>query len=320
MEELQLVIRFDIQRYKDILNDCKNDKDTVRPAEISFAKKFIATYLFIKVKGTRPMTYQYLASDMIKQAKKNGGYIDQKVFKTASNDRFDSFVIDKTSRHMIDDFVKFGRPLSSLKCNYLLINRNGLQHNKLTHMMSQLVFEAIGKYINRTRYRQIIETESVQNLSPDEQKWVTEDQKHSSNVARTHYQKKRSRDLAQKGQCCMSKLRGKAGEVLDKSLEEISESSKIYSSDGDESDQDNEQTYSEKMDVTYSNTTDTVLSNKGSSTSRSLIITIITKNNLNSTPENRLSIHSISISNTKSKAVLFSKKEDQNLFARPQEA
>ena len=89
-------------------------------------------------------------------------------------------------------------------------------------MMSQLVFEAIGKYINPTRYRQIIETESVQNLSPDEQKWVTEDQKHSSNVARTHYQKKRSRDIALKGQCCMSKLRGKAGEVLDKSLEEIS--------------------------------------------------------------------------------------------------
>ena len=42
-------------------------------------------------------------------------------------------------------------------------------------MMSQLVFEATGKYINPTRYRQIIETESGQNLSPDEQKWVTED-------------------------------------------------------------------------------------------------------------------------------------------------
>ena len=217
MEELQSVIPFHIQRYKDILNDCKNDKDNVRPAEISFATKFIATYLFIKVKGTRPMTYQYLTLDMIKQAKKNGGYIDQKVFKTASNYGFDSLVIDKTSRHIIDDFVKIVRPLSSPKCNYLLINRNGLQHNKLTHMMSQLVFEAIGKYINPTRYRQIIETESVQNLSPDEQKWVTEDQKHSSNVARTHYQKKRSRDIALKGQCCMSKLRGKAGEVLDKS-------------------------------------------------------------------------------------------------------
>ena len=78
------MIPFHIQRHKDILNDCKNDKDTARLAEISFATKFIATYLFIKVKGTRPMTYQYLTSDMIKQAKKNGGYIDQKMFKTAA--------------------------------------------------------------------------------------------------------------------------------------------------------------------------------------------------------------------------------------------
>ena len=45
------------------------------------------------------------------------------------------------------------------------------------------------------------------------------------------------------------------------------------------------------MNVIYFNTTDTVISNKGSSTSRSL-----------------------SINNTKSKAVLFSKKEDQNLL------
>ena len=68
----------------------------------------------------------------------------------------------------------------------------------------------------------------------------------------------------------MNKLRG---EVLDKPLEEISESSKSYSSDGDiSSDQDNEQTYSEKMDVIYSNTTDTVNNNKGSSTSRSLSV------------------------------------------------
>ena len=198
---------------------------------------------------------------------------------------------------IIDDFVKCVRPLSSPKCNYLLTNRNGLQHNKLTHMMSQLVFEATGKYISLTRYRQIIETESVQTLSPDEQKWVTEDQKHSYNVARTHYQKKRSRDIALKGQCCMNKLRGKADEVLGKSLEEISGSRKSYSSDGDiSSDQDNKQTYSEKMEVIYFNTTDTVISNKGSSSSRSL-----------------------SINNTKSKAVLFGKKGPKS-FARPQEA
>ena len=79
------------------------------------------------------------------------------------------------------------------------------------------------------RYRHIIETASVQNLFSDEQKSVTEDQKHSSNIARTHYQKERSCDIALKGQCCMNKLHGKAGKVLDKSFEEISEASKSYS-------------------------------------------------------------------------------------------
>ena len=95
----------------------------------------------------------------------------------------------------------------------------------------------------------------------------------------------------------MNKLRGKAGEVLDKSLEVISKSSKIYSSNGDiSSDQDNEQTYSEKMDVIYSNATDTVISNKGSSTSRSL-----------------------SISNTKARLFCSAKKRPKS-FARPQDA
>ena len=70
MEELLSVIPFHIRKYQDILNNCRNYNDTVRPAEISFATKYIATYLFIKVKGTRPMTYQYLTLDMIKQARR----------------------------------------------------------------------------------------------------------------------------------------------------------------------------------------------------------------------------------------------------------
>ena len=35
---------------------------------------------------------------------------------------------------------------------------------------------------------------------------MSEDQKHSSNVARVHYQKKRSREVAERGRLCMSKL------------------------------------------------------------------------------------------------------------------
>ena len=88
----------------------------------------------------------------------------------------------------------------------MLVNRNGKQFQKLTDLFSILVFQAIGKYIHPTRYRQTIETQSCDVLLPKEQKWMSEDQKHSLNVARVHYQKKRSHEVAERGRLCMSKL------------------------------------------------------------------------------------------------------------------
>jgi hypothetical protein len=76
----------------------------------------------------------------------------------------------------------------------VLVNRNGKQFQKLTDLFSVLVFEAIGLKL------------SLHVLLPNEQKWISEDQKHSSNVARVHYQKKRSREVAMRGRQCMQKL------------------------------------------------------------------------------------------------------------------
>ena len=83
-----------------------------------------------------------------------------------------------------------------------------------------MVFQAIGKYIPPTRYRQIIETESSETLDSEEQNLISEDQKHSSNVARVHYQKKRSRAVALKARVCMEKLRGAEGNTMDSQLEQ----------------------------------------------------------------------------------------------------
>ena len=115
------------------------------------------------------------------------------------------------------------RPLLKSQCDYLLLNQNGLQFQKLTDLLSVLVFQAIGKYIHPTRYRQIIETESVNKLDLEEQRVVSEDQKHSSNAARVHYQKLPSRDVALKGRTCMEKLRGDKGKAMDKCLEKLRE-------------------------------------------------------------------------------------------------
>lgn len=60
--------------------------------------------------------------------------------------------------------------------------------------MSKLAFDAFGKYIHPTSYRQIVETESLNQLTSEEQRILSENQIQSSAVAKVHYQKRRSRE------------------------------------------------------------------------------------------------------------------------------
>ena len=60
-------------------------------------------------------------------------------------------------------------------------------------------------------------------LNVEEQHAVSEDQKHSSNVARVHYQKLRSRDVALKARMCMENLRGRKGKEMDSCVEQLKE-------------------------------------------------------------------------------------------------
>ena len=189
LEELLEVVG----RYESVLKSCKEKPGAVLPIDLSFATKFLAVYLFIKVKGSRPMTYQYLTVEMVNNAKTNGGFIDQKMLKTAGKFGFDSLYLTETSMQVLDGYINHIRPLFRPTCDFVLVTRNGGQHNKLGELMSKLVFDATGKYVHPTRYRQIVETASSRQLSSTVQSTISEDQKHSSVVARVHYQKKRSR-------------------------------------------------------------------------------------------------------------------------------
>ena len=178
---------------------------------------------------------------MVNQGKINKGYIDQKLFETADKYLFDSIVLDKVCISILDSYIKYIRPFLHPDCDYLLVYRNGKQLSKLTDCFSILVFEAIAKYANPTRYRQLrykIETESCENLELEECTWISEDQKHSSQVAKLHYRKKRSREVALKGQSCFKKLRGEEGLKVEQSLksfieEDLSDSA-ASNSDNDE--------------------------------------------------------------------------------------
>ena len=218
MEELLEVVKFHLPRYENTVKICKSSPAQVNPSDLTFATKFVAMYLFIKVKGSRPMTYQYLTLDMIATAKEKGGFIDQKTFKTAGKYGFDSLILTDANMQVLNGYISYVRPLLKPQCDFVLVNRNGDQHGKLGEIMSKLVFDAIGKYIHPTRYRQIVETQSLNQLTSEEQRVLSEDQKHSSAVAKVHYQKQRSREVALKGHECLQKLQGAKGSEVDEDV------------------------------------------------------------------------------------------------------
>ena len=135
---------------------------------------------------------------MVDKAKTNGRVIDQKLFKTAGNYGFDSLFLTDTSMPVLEGHVNHICPLLKPNCDYVLVTRNGQQHNKLGEVIGKLVFDATGKYVHPTRYHQIMETASSRTLNRSAQDAISEDQKHSSVLAGVHYQKRRSREVASK--------------------------------------------------------------------------------------------------------------------------
>ena len=118
---------------------------------------------------------------------------------------------------MLNGYISYVRPLLKLQCHFVLVNRNGDLHGKLGEILSKLVFDAIRKYIHPTRYRQIVETQSLNQLTSEEQRILSEDQKHSSAVAKVHYQNDPD-EVALEGHECLQKLQGDKGSEVDEDV------------------------------------------------------------------------------------------------------
>ena len=205
IEEMEEVIPYHIKSFKTVLDKCENSRGLTR-SDLVFCIRFITTLLFLRVKCSRPMTFQFLTVAMIDNARSNNGFIDQTEFKTAEKYLFDTLIITDDVMELIDLYLEHIRPRLNPQCDYLLLSTNGTQFQSLTTAMTMLVHQAIGKYINPTRYRQIIETESSERLTLEEQQYISEDQKHSSKVAKIFYKKKQSRKVAIEGKKCMDKM------------------------------------------------------------------------------------------------------------------
>ena len=59
IKELQKVILFHLEKYKDVLGRCKVLPKSVSVDQLAFCTRFIAMSVFLRVKGTIPMTCQF---------------------------------------------------------------------------------------------------------------------------------------------------------------------------------------------------------------------------------------------------------------------
>ena len=109
MEELLEIVKFHLPRYEKTVKIRKSSPAQRNPLDLTFATKFVAMYLFIKVRGSRPMTYQYLTVDMIATAKVKSGFIDQKSFKTAGKYGFDSFFLTDANMQVLTQWLHLVR-------------------------------------------------------------------------------------------------------------------------------------------------------------------------------------------------------------------
>ena len=208
LSDLEKVIPYHSPKFETTVKKIRNDPCSASVNDLAFATRLIITFLFLRVKCTRPSTYKFLTLDMLDAAKINGGYIDSTAFKTVGTYSFDTLILSEDVLAILDTYVKFVRPLCHPSCNYVLVTTNGKQYKSLGTAMSLFVFEAIGKMVHPTRYRQIVESESAERLTAEEQGIISQDQKHSSEVAKRIYRKRLSRKVAVGGLSCIEKLTG----------------------------------------------------------------------------------------------------------------
>ena len=218
LDDMEKVIPYHTPKYEYVVKKCISGEQTPTVSELSFATRFIVTFLFLRVKCTRPMTFQYLTLPMVNVAKSNGGYVDQTQFKTSDKYVFDTLILTEDVLKILDSYITSVRPLMVPRCEYLLVTCNGTQYTAFGTAMSLLVHQAIGKSVNPTRYRQIIESESSLKLNVNERDVVSKDQKHSSQVAKRIYQKRLSREVAAEARTCLQKLTGSEKEAHTQTL------------------------------------------------------------------------------------------------------
>ena len=214
LDEIEQVIPHHSPRYEQLYKQASDSKaDRLSVSDLAFASRFIISFLLLRVKCTRPMSLQFLTIQMVDQATKNGGYVDQSKFKTSAQFAFDTLKFTEPALEILNGYCARIRPLCKPSCDYVFVTTSGTQYTAFSNAHSMLTFDAINKHITPTRLRAIIETASIERLEPEKQAIISQDQKHSSHVARRCYQKKLSRTVATDGAEAMKELLGSKRDI-----------------------------------------------------------------------------------------------------------
>ena len=148
-EELQKVIPYHSEKYKQIILVASLPFSSIAAHDLSFSTPFIVAALFFTVKASRPMAYQFLIVQMVESTGENG-IINQTIFETKEKYGFDSLIFSNDVLTLIKNYINFIRPRLNPCCDYALICQNGKQISKLSNIFGRINFLAIGKHINST--------------------------------------------------------------------------------------------------------------------------------------------------------------------------
>ena len=116
IEEMEKVLPFHLPRFKEIIEKCRTN-GIVTQRDLVFSTRFMTTVMFLRVKCSRPMTFQFLTVDMINKAKKNDGFIDQTEFKTSTHYLFDTLILTSDVLDIIDLYILHIHPRIGPRCD-----------------------------------------------------------------------------------------------------------------------------------------------------------------------------------------------------------
>ena len=141
LEELQKIIPYHSEKHKQIILNAPSPFAFIAAHNLSFGTSSIVAVLFLMVKASRPMTYQFLTLQMVESICENG-IINQIIFETKEKYGFDSLIFLNDVLTLIKKYITFIRPRLDPFCDYVLICRSGEQILKLSNFFGGVAFSS----------------------------------------------------------------------------------------------------------------------------------------------------------------------------------